>query len=200
MSGGGGMTPMNPYVHGASTATQGVGDLIASGGSTGAQIGGGALSGAASGALMGSVVPVVGTLVGGAVGAVGGAIGGLTKSLIGKKKEEAAKKQQEAKNKKALGQQRLRQLDQGEGLQKMYESGGPLNIRMIDANGAVGGNVSYEEGGKLDPIKNRPGVSDIKNGGTHEENPLGGVPIGNNNNFVEEGEFKYGKYVFSNKF
>lgn len=43
----------------------------------------------------------------------------------------------------------------------------------------------------------------IENGGTHQQNPLGGVPIGNNA-LVEEGEYIWegpkGKYVFSNRF
>jgi hypothetical protein len=43
----------------------------------------------------------------------------------------------------------------------------------------------------------------IENGGTHEENPYGGVPmgIGTNGkmNTVEEGEVKFGDYVFSNR-
>lgn len=47
------------------------------------------------------------------------------------------------------------------------------------------------------------GVTKITSGGTHENNPLGGVPqgIGENGkqNVVEEGEVKYNDYVFSNR-
>ena len=62
----------------------------------------------------------------------------------------------------------------------------------------------YESGGYMDndSLKNR-GITFIDNGGTHEENPFGGVQmgIGNNNkpNLVEEGEVIYNDYVFSNR-
>lgn len=62
----------------------------------------------------------------------------------------------------------------------------------------------YESGGYMDndSLKNR-GITFIDNGGTHEENPFGGVQIGigNNNkpNLVEEGEVVYNDYVFSNR-
>lgn len=42
----------------------------------------------------------------------------------------------------------------------------------------------------------------INNGGTHESNPMGGVPMyedENNQDLVEEGEVVYGDYVFSNR-
>ena len=62
----------------------------------------------------------------------------------------------------------------------------------------------YESGGYMnnDSLKNR-GITFVDNGGTHEENPFGGVQmgIGNNNkpNLVEEGEVIYNDYVFSNR-
>lgn len=47
------------------------------------------------------------------------------------------------------------------------------------------------------------GVMNINNGGTHEENPLEGVPMGQDRegtpNLVEEGETIYNDYVFSNR-
>lgn len=47
------------------------------------------------------------------------------------------------------------------------------------------------------------GVTDINNGGMHEENPIGGVPMGiapdGLPNLVEEGEVKYNNYIFSNR-
>ena len=47
------------------------------------------------------------------------------------------------------------------------------------------------------------GISIINAGGTHEENPLGGVPMGiapdGKDNIVEEGESIYKNYVFSNR-
>lgn len=47
------------------------------------------------------------------------------------------------------------------------------------------------------------GVNAFSNGGTHEQNPLGGIPqgIGQNNkpNLVEEGEVKFNNYIYSNR-
>ena len=65
---------------------------------------------------------------------------------------------------------------------------------------ALGGSVGVTKGGTQDLIQ-------FEGGGTHEQNPLGGIPIGMNNqgqmNSVEEGESKYsfkdGDYVFSNR-
>ena len=41
-------------------------------------------------------------------------------------------------------------------------------------------------------------------GGTHEQNPLGGIPIGKDKNgtpnLVEEGEVKWNDYIFSNRY
>ncbi len=46
-------------------------------------------------------------------------------------------------------------------------------------------------------------LTEFNEGGTHEENPLGGVPqgMGSNGkmNTVEEGETRYGDYVFSDR-
>lgn len=70
--------------------------------------------------------------------------------------------------------------------------GGKLDIKDKDRN---------EENKLPDDFSN--GVTVIKNGGTHENNPLGGVPqgIGENGkqNVVEEGEVKYNDYIFSNR-
>lgn len=47
------------------------------------------------------------------------------------------------------------------------------------------------------------GITKINNGGTHEQNPFEGVPMGMDNegipNLVEEGEVKYNNYIFSNR-
>lgn len=47
------------------------------------------------------------------------------------------------------------------------------------------------------------GLTEVNAGGTHEENPNGGVPMGvapdNKSNLVEEGETIYNDYVFSNR-
>lgn len=47
------------------------------------------------------------------------------------------------------------------------------------------------------------GIEEINEGGTHEQNPLGGIPLGidaeGNPNLVEEGEVIFNDYVFSNR-
>lgn len=59
-------------------------------------------------------------------------------------------------------------------------------------------------GGDMNLTENfNNGVTFINNGGTHEENPLGGVLVGFDQqgvpNLVEEGEVIYNDYVFSNR-
>lgn len=65
---------------------------------------------------------------------------------------------------------------------------------------------SFLEGGKLEGELNGADalVTLFENGGTHEENALGGIPqgVGKNGkpNLVEEGETKWNDYIFSNSF
>ena len=74
------------------------------------------------------------------------------------------------------------------------------------------GGYLYDEGGNLyTSIPNvgqhggdfSNGVTIIGNGGTHEENPMEGVPMGvapdGTPNLVEQGEVKFNNYVFSNR-
>lgn len=74
------------------------------------------------------------------------------------------------------------------------------------------GGYLYDEGGNLyTPVPNTGqhggdfsnGVTIIGNGGTHEENPMEGVPMGiapdGTPNLVEQGEVKFNNYVFSNR-
>lgn len=74
------------------------------------------------------------------------------------------------------------------------------------------GGYLYDEGGNLyTSVPNigqhggdfSNGVTIIGNGGTHEENPMEGVPMGvapdGTPNLVEQGEVKFNNYVFSNR-
>lgn len=71
----------------------------------------------------------------------------------------------------------------------LYDNGGNL-YTSIDNVGQHGGNFSN-------------GVTIIGEGGTHEENPNNGVPIGiapdGTPNLVEEGEIRFNNYIFSNR-
>jgi len=51
-------------------------------------------------------------------------------------------------------------------------------------------------GGELQMSNTEPTV--YTTGGTHEQNPNGGIPIGNKG-LVEQGEVRYGDYIFSNR-
>lgn len=83
---------------------------------------------------------------------------------------------------------------------KKMGAGGHMNFKQFQM--ALGGSVSdlVTRGGENDLIE-------FEGGGTHEQNPLGGIPIGMNNqgqmNSVEAGESKYsfkdGDYVFSDR-
>ena len=71
----------------------------------------------------------------------------------------------------------------------LYDEGGNL-YTSIPNIGQHGGNFSN-------------GVTIIDNGGSHEENPMEGVPMGvapdGTPNLVEQGEVKFNNYVFSNR-
>lgn len=74
-----------------------------------------------------------------------------------------------------------------------------LNLNYRDRDNALLNLAAF--GGGLDNFSN--GIREIDEGGTHEQNPLGGVPQGIASdgipNLVEEGEVVYDDYVFSNR-
>ena len=83
---------------------------------------------------------------------------------------------------------------------------GEPSVEWMNRNNAI--NEYYTATGKTRPSAFATGgeVSDFlteyKNGGTHEQNPYGGIPLGNKAT-VEEGEYKFdddqGSYIFSNR-
>ena len=82
--------------------------------------------------------------------------------------------------------------------------GGPLTMRysgIMSPFGnqfALGGNINNTHGGYFSN-----GLMQINNGGSHEENPYEGVPMGSDPegtpNLVEEGETIFNNYVFSDR-
>lgn len=71
---------------------------------------------------------------------------------------------------------------------------------------ACGGKLhlnKFDFGGSMNGMDLPTGMQYYENGGTHEENPNGGIQVGVDNqgtpNLVEEGEFRWGDYVFSNR-
>jgi len=176
----------NPYLQLGTMAGKTLGRAAESSGSAAGTIGGGALKGAAAGAAAGSVVPGIGTVIGGAVGAVAGTIGGAIKN---KKNKEAAAK---------VEQQRQLQLQQYLTSIPTPSKGvvpGITNPYMLAFGGMATNNINTNV------------LETYESGGLHEQNPLGGIPLGVGSNgkvnTVEEGESSFnfgdGKYIFSNR-
>ena len=158
----------------------GLGGMVGASGILGNSVGGKTASGALSGAASGAMLGPLG------IGA-GALIGGIS-SFIGakKEKEEALKAEQDMKNMQFSNFISSSNLNQTNG----------SNMPM-----AYGGDM-YSEGGAMSPL-----FTEFEGGGTHEQNPFGGIPQGMNaegkQRSVEEGEtkfkFKEGEYIFSNR-
>ncbi len=165
----------------------------------GSGAGAGAVTGAAIGAATGAgVFSPITTAAGAAIGTVAGAITGVVS------REKAEKKALEESN---AFNERIK-----EGNESIYNSmiqqARNLNTQdsLMDlANySAFGGNIRskvpnlFQHGGDFSN-----GVTVIGNGGTHESNPMQGVPMGVDPegvpNLVEEGEVKYENYIYSNR-
>ena len=62
---------------------------------------------------------------------------------------------------------------------------------------------TFDYGGAMNGMDLPTGMQFYENGGTHEQNPYGGIQVGvdqqGNPNLVEEGEFRWGDYVFSDR-
>lgn len=155
---------------------------------------GNTLKGAGSGAALGSMFGPIGTGIGAGVGA----IGSLAGSLVGKHKTEDKvadlnTKIAEANQRKTVDFARAAgTVDINKDLSLMsnyYKCGGRVN--------------TLANGGSTHGIDWNYGFTQIDNGGSHEENPMGGVQMGVDNqgipNLVEQGEVKWNDYIFSKK-
>lgn len=136
---------------------------------------GNTLSATVSGATTGGIP---GAIIGFAGGLAGNIIGGLTANSKAKRAETKAKRVNLVNQNKFLNQ-----------------------VDTIDYNNdLLMKKNSFAEGGTMNLPK---GLSFINEGGTHEQNPFGGVPMGiaedGSQNLVEEGEVIYNDYVFSNR-
>lgn len=62
---------------------------------------------------------------------------------------------------------------------------------------------TFDYGGSMNGMNLPTDMQYYENGGSHEENPNGGIQVGQdqqgNPNLVEEGEFRYGDYIFSDR-
>lgn len=83
-------------------------------------------------------------------------------------------------------------------LEEQVEGGTPSGLKVLNSmveSFADGGSTGLEGSKKL---------IEFNTGGTHDQNPLGGIPIGVGSNgklnTVEEGETQFGDYIFSNRY
>jgi len=188
---------------GAGVASQFVGSL---GKGKGASAGSGALQGLAAGSMFGPIGMGIGALAGGAMGLI-------------------QHRQQQQAERGALRQQRTEQLLNNLPEQQEYLMAYGGKLRPIELKNGIKEEMEHTKSKKVarriakEHLEEHPdyysklkkaGLADsypmggsIDNGGTHEQNPLGGVPIGNKG-LVEEGEYIWespnGKYVFSNRY
>ena len=89
-----------------------------------------------------------------------------------------------------------------------YNSGDSNNNSIYNNMNNIQNNI-FAQGGEINPTSNThgagfsTGVTKINSGGSHEDNPNQGVPIGmdqeGNPNLVEEGEVVFNDYVYSNR-
>lgn len=147
---------------------------------------GNALTGASAGSM---IAPGIGTAIGAGIGLFGSIIGNEVRNSRARREADIynqERQEQEANRAYALAL-----------------GAGQINH---DRLGQFARDYVYAEGGVVrSPMSGGNGVTEIKAGGSHERNPLGGVPIGvapdGMPNLVEEGEVKWDKenYIFSNR-
>lgn len=182
-------------------------------------IGGSLLKGAASGFTAGSTIPGIGNIAGAIGGAVLGLAGGIGSSINGNKYEKIKKAQELAYNNSLnnFNTQVLNTTKQNNlnSLVNMTALGGQLNYNIDD---------KYLANDYMSKLNNRvykpqfdsmnyfamggmPDFNEFNTGGTHEQNPNGGIPQGMDKqgimNTVEQGETKTttpdGDYIFSDR-
>ena len=181
-----------PYRNGYDYGRQ---DLFRCGGKLGHKYGHGggywpeALGSGLAGASAGMVFGPIGAVVGGVVGLGSSILGNEIRNSHANHEADlynAERREQEANRAYALG----------------------LGARQIGNNmtGFFRRNYVYDNGGSLgSQMDGGNGVHEIISGGSHERNPLGGVPMGmapdGMPNLVEEGEVKWDKenYIFSKR-
>lgn len=134
------------------------------------------------GAAIGSMFGPVGTIVGGGIGA----LSGIVRSGIGNAQNQ--------RNRNLMNANINRQFDS-------YIQDYNDTVAMNDArqNRTNKYNI-FQQGGFM---PNNNDISEFNVGGTHQENPNGGIPQGiasdGQPNLVEEGEVRYKDYIYSNR-
>ena len=154
-----------------------------SGGQVAGNIGKSALGGMKVGSSFGIIGAAVGAIAGAAAGGIGAGVGS---ARARKAKERLEREQNDAYN-----------IYQSQLVNNANNIAAQTNINALANYSAYGGPI-FTHGGEFSN-----GITFIDNGGTHEENPMEGVPMGMSEdgipNLVEEGEVKYNDYIFSNR-
>lgn len=133
------------------------------------------------------VIPGFGTVIGGVIKGVGKIVGGI----FGRQQMIEARRKAEAKARAIKQQEALAQNTQinNSAGNKIYPD-------------SLGSNI-YAKGGLLETVNPNENLIKIESGGTHEENPIGGVPMGTDAegtmNTVEQGETVLKDFVYSNR-
>jgi hypothetical protein len=147
----------------------------------------------AAGDTVGGIANTVGSIVEG-IPVVGGIAGGLIKG-IGGIFSMGAKRKKELKEfaaKSAIKQQ--------EAINEATNFNNSVGNKIYPDS--LGSNI-YAKGGQLETVNPNEDLIRIESGGTHEENPIGGVPIGTDAegimNTVEQGETVLKDFVYSNR-
>lgn len=134
-----------------------------------------------------SAIPGFGTIAGGVIKGVGNLVGGIFGA------NEARKAQLKAEAKAAVEKQQ-------EALAQNTQINNSAGNKIYPDS--LGTNI-YAKGGKLETVNPNEDLVVINTGGTHEQNPLGGVPVGTDENgtmnTVEEGETILKDFVYSNR-
>lgn len=133
-----------------------------------------AVSSGLSGAASGAAAgTAIAPGIGTVIGGAVGAVGGAVSSIFGNSKRKKAKRRAERDAINNINAQNTELTEDS-----IYSS---LSSQLADGGSLV----------------------EFKNGGSHEENPLGGIPQGYNENgdlnLVEQGETKWNDYIFSNR-
>lgn len=147
----------------------------------------------AAGDTVGGIANTVGSIVEG-IPVIGGIAGGLIKG-IGGIFSMGAKRRKELKefaNKSAIKQQ--------EAINEATNFNNSVGNKIYPDS--LGSNI-YAKGGQLETVNPNEDLIRIESGGTHEENPIGGVPMGTDAegtmNTVEQGETVLKDFVYSNR-
>lgn len=147
----------------------------------------------AAGDTVGGIANTVGSIVEG-IPVFGGIAGGLIKG-IGGIFSMGAKRRKELKefaDKSAIKQQ--------EAINEATNFNNSVGNKIYPDS--LGSNI-YAKGGQLETVNPNEDLIRIESGGTHEENPIGGVPMGTDAegtmNTVEQGETILKDFVYSNR-